>query len=227
MIGNPVLGCGPCRIHFALPTEYRKYKSRTEMLEEQPAYHHHFEDEAGSEKLKSTSAAARGKGKSNRPWMGGSATNYSTTSGSGKHNSPLSFTEEVGDDSYNDGITSSGLESSSSSSSNDRAYRVWWDKKQQAAASKRKTPPEERKAASKRKTPLPVESPAPSKRKSPPEGSRRTDESDRSTEKRKLGRGGYVLTMDSGVTSVQLYIPHHSYSPQHVVGKCQCQKMLR
>ncbi len=98
MIGDPVLGCGPHRIHFALPTEYRKYESRTEMLEEQPAYDHHIEDEAGSEKSKSTSAAAGGKGKSNRPWKGGSATNYSTTLGSGKHHSPLSFTDEAGNE---------------------------------------------------------------------------------------------------------------------------------
>jgi hypothetical protein len=189
MIGNPVLGCGPCRIHFALPTEHRKCKSRTEMLEEQPAYNHHFEDEAGSEKSKLSSAAAGGKGKSNRPWRGGSTTNYSTTSGLGEHDSPLSFTEEAGDDSYNDSISSSGSESSSSSSSNDRSYRVWWDKKQQAAAAKQKNPPEERKAASKRKTPLPVERPAPSKWKSLPERSRRTDESDRSTETKKIGPG--------------------------------------
>jgi hypothetical protein len=39
MIGNPVLGCGLRRIHFALPDEYRKYKKRRmDKLEEQPAY---------------------------------------------------------------------------------------------------------------------------------------------------------------------------------------------
>jgi hypothetical protein len=139
MIGNPVLGCGPRRIHFALATEYRKYKSRMAMLEEQPAYNHHFEDEVGSEKSKSTSAAAGGKGKSNRPWRGGSATNYSTTLGSGELDSPLSFTEEAGNDSYNDSISSSGLESSSPSSSNDHAYRVWWDKKRKQQHPNRRT----------------------------------------------------------------------------------------
>jgi hypothetical protein len=205
MIGNPVLGCGPRRIHFALPHEYKKYESRTDKLEEQSAYDHHFEDQAGSEKSKSTSAATTlGSGKGDCLSMSEHEPQRRHPV-SGRKQYPVS--SRSGNESCYDSISSSGSESSSS---NDSTYRARWDKKHQVASKRNSNiPPEERQAASQWKTPpQPEERQAASKRKTPPEESRMTYASKQNSGKRLDGPG--QLRVDNGFgrcTGVALYTP--------------------